>query len=188
LVKGANEAPGYGLYSYLLLGSRATDDSTRDRYFNAIQSYLDTVEQVEKLLFYLPQDRLNVTYLPIEVAANSAPTADWLIEHYDYARARSFLDMLPGNLREGPYFISALKPLSSGGPVDHYLFQDLSGVPSDIDSLWVREFLDQAAQERYWKPPTAELFVLRMRTTIGVLAEGLPEVRESLGDWIAWLH
>jgi hypothetical protein len=188
LVKGANEVPGYGLYSYLLLGSRAATESTRDRYRKTIQSYLDTVEQVERLLYYLPPNRLNVAYLPIEVAPSSAPTADWLIDNYDYARARSFLDVLPGNLREGPYFISALKRLSSSSPVDHYLFQDLSGVPSDIDFLWVREFLNQAAQERYWNPPTAELFVLRMRTTIGVLAEGLPEVQQSLGAWIAWLH
>jgi hypothetical protein len=59
---------------------------------------------------------------------------------------------------------------------------------SDIISWWVREFLNQAAQERYWEPRTAELFALKIRTTIGVLAEGLPDVQKALTDWVSWLH
>ena len=190
LVKGASEAAGYGLYSYLLLGSRPTA-SSRERYLKALQAYLNSIEKVTKLQAYFPHGRLNIAYLPIEVPAKSEPSADWLIDKYDFARARLLLDALPGNLRDGPYIISVLKPLGSGSKGDHYLFQDLSGVPAkngDIVSWWVREFLNQAAQEHYWEPRTAGLLVLKLRTTIGVLAEGLPDVQKSLGDWISWLH
>jgi hypothetical protein len=190
LVKGKNETAGYGLYSYLLLGLHPSA-SNREPCLKAIEAYLGAIEEVTKLEDYFPRGKLNVAYLPIEVAPVSKPSADWLIEHYDYARARALLDVLPGNLREGPYIVSVLEPLGSGSPVSHYLFQDLSAVPtknSDLVSWWVREFLSQAAQERYWEPRTAELFVLKIRTTIGALAVGLPEVQKALDGWISWVH
>jgi len=189
LVKGSTEVAGYGLYSYLLLGSHP-DSSNRERYLKVIGAYLSMVDEVAKLEPYFRPGQLNIAYLPVEASPDPNPSADWLLEHYDYARARALLDVLPGNLREGPYIISALAPLQSVSP-GQYLFQDLSAVPakdSDLASWWVREFLSQAAQEHYWEPKTTELFALKMRTTIAVLAVGFPEVQKALDGLISWTH
>jgi hypothetical protein len=112
------------------------------------------------------------------------------VDHYDYARARVLLDSLPGDLREGPYLVSVLKPLASTAPRE-YLFQNLSFVPDDDDKLisyWVREFLAQAAQERFWEPRTLDSFVLKLRTTIAVLSFGLQPVQKGLESWVSWIH
>ncbi|SRR6266849_2398861 len=190
LVKGKKETEGYGLYSYLLLGARPVD-SNRNRYVKTIEAYLGTIEEVSALEDYIQRSKLNVAYLPLQVAPTSKPSADWILEHYDYARARALLDLLPGNLREGPYIISVLKPLGSGGPSNQHLFQDLSSIlPKDNDLAfwWVREFLNQAAQERFWEPKTADLMVLKLRTTIAALATALPDVRKGLDSWISWVQ
>ena len=121
----------------------------------------------------------------------SKPSAEWVLDHYDYARARALLDLVPRTSREGPYIVSVLKPLGSGDSISQYLFQDFSAVPagnSDLISWWVREFLNQAAQERFWEPRTAESLVLRLRTTLAILATGFPMVQEGLNSWITWIH
>ena len=116
-------------------------------------------------------------------------SAEWLLQHYDYARARVFLRLLPGNLRGGPYIVSTLKPLGLGGDLpDRYLVQDLSSVPPHLVGSWIREFMNQAAQERFWEPKTAAQLTLKLRMTIGILAEGVPEVYASLQQLIAWVH
>jgi hypothetical protein len=187
LVKGAKEASGYGLYSYLLLGSRPTD-ATRDRYLKTLQAYLGIINDISDLEDYVTaHEALNITYLPVGVAPEHSPTAVWLLEHYDYARARVYLDLLPGSAKDGIYLVSCSKALS-GGSNPPYLFQDLSTVPvapEDLVSPWVKEFLNQAAQQQFWEPRTMENLVLKLRTTIAVLAIGLPDVQNALHKWIA---
>ena len=53
---------------------------------------------------------------------------------------------------------------------------------------WVREFLNQAAQERFWEERTGQQLALKLRLTIGILGVGLPEVRKALDTWIAWVR
>jgi len=189
LLKGQNEAAGFGLYSYLLLGAPPIA-SNRERYTKCVESYLASIENVIELQSYFPKSKLNIAYLPLQTSPPAKPSADWFLEHYDYARARALLDLLPGSHRDGPYIVSVLHPLSPGSGVDQYLFQDLSSVPprGDLVSWWVREFLNQAAQERFWEPRTAQQFALKMRTTISALAVGLPDVKKSLDGWVAWIH
>jgi hypothetical protein len=189
LVKGMQEQKGYGLYSYLLFGS-APEASSRGRYLEAINAYLTTINSVDDLRDYVPASKLNVTYLPIKVPSLPYPTAAWILENYDFARARAILDELPGNYHAGLYLVSALQPLTdTQTKTDHYLIQDLTTVPNKPPELilwWVREFLNQAAQERFWNTKNAELLELRLRTTISVIAVGLPEVQEQLSNWIKW--
>jgi hypothetical protein len=180
------EAQGYGLYSYLLFGS-PPDDSSRERYLKAIEAYLQLIPTVIELEKYLPLTELNVTYLPIRETTPKTVSAKWVLEHYNYGRARVLLKTLPGTYRDGPYIVSLLKPLSGIQSLSgQYLYQNLSSVPPDLVSAWEKEFLNQAAQERFWEGRSAENLVLRLRTTIGVLAIGLPEVRKSLDQWVAW--
>ena len=190
LEKGQKEEAGYGLYSYILLGGPPTD-SSRARYLCAIDAYLALLLPLEDLQDSVDRSKLNVTYLPVRTAVPPQVTSQWLLDNYDFARARVLLDLLPGDHREGPYIVSSASPLSRSGALNsRYLYQNLSTVPvdpKDLVSWWVREFENQAAQERFWSPSAAENLALRMRTTISVLATGLPEVQKQVSSWVAWV-
>jgi hypothetical protein len=181
LVGAQTEESGYGLYSYLVLGS-PPDDNSRDRYRQAIEAYVGLVPDIQQLGRLIERRELNVTYLPLTLPPPGGPVAlDWALDHYDYVRARALLRRLPGDYREGPYLISSLEPLTgkTAAPA-RYLFQDLSRVPPRLTTLWVKEFLNQAAQERFWEESTARALALKLRTTIAVLTVSLPAVRETL--------
>lgn len=191
LVRGKAEEDGYGLYSYLLFGSRPSDSTSRQRYCKAIEAYLNLINDIGIMEEYYENNELNITYLPVDSAPTTTISVDWVLEHYDYGRARALLNAIPGDLRNGPYFISTLEPLSGRTVLlGQYLYQNLSAVPADANliPLWVKAFLNQAAQERFWEENRAEMFTLELRTTISILAEGLPEVRRALEDWIAWFN
>lgn len=197
LVSGEPETKGYGLYSYLLFGSRPTAAS-RERYLKAIEEYLKFPDLTRLQTSNLPYRTLNIIYLPIKVRpeppildqladARYSEVAEWMLKQYDYERARVLLKDLSGTHREGPYFISVLTPPSGNTLSPPYLRQDQSSVPPHLVSLWADEFLNQAAQEQFWQERTAAQLVLKLRTSIGILAIGLPEVRKALDDWIAWV-
>jgi hypothetical protein len=189
LVPPEPEDPTYGLSSYVLFGSRPTKED-RPRYLGVLQAYLDRINDIAKLGTQISHSKLNMTYLPQESKPPDSADAGWLADHYDYARARLLLDALPGDRRDGIFLVSSLKPLSgSSGPP--YLLQDLTVVPTDppeLISWWMREFLNQTSQERFWEPKTGELMALKLRTTISVIAAGLPDVQKSISSWITWIH
>ena len=184
LPPGQSEAAGYGLYSYLLLGAPPSE-SSRDRYLKAIDAYLTLVPDVADLEQYVPRRELNIFYMPVRSVPPPPVTAQWVLDNYDYARARSLLRAVPGPNRDGPYILAAFKP--PGGTGGQYLFQDLSSVPPHLAASWVREFLNQAAQERFWEEKTAVQVAQRLRVTVGIMGAGLPEVRKSLDSWITWV-
>lgn len=186
LQKGEKEKEGYGLYSYLLLGSRP-NDATRERYIKAIDAYLRLIPDITSLEEAIPLRELNVAYVPITTSPpERGVSTEWVLNNYDYVRARALLRGLPGELRDGPYIVSFLKPHgASATPSRPYLYQDLSSVPPSLVELWLKEFLNQAAQERFWEGRTTAQLALKLRTTIGILAMGLPEVRKALDSWIS---
>ena len=59
-------------------------------------------------------------------------------------------------------------------------------MPPHLAASWVKEFLNQAAQERFWDERTGARLALKLRVTVSVLGEGLPEVRKALDGWISW--
>jgi hypothetical protein len=187
LISGRTEETGYGLYSYLLLGSPPADAS-RERYRRAIEAYVGLIPDITGLEQYVTRRELNVTYLPLTRLPPAGPIPlNWALEHYDYARARVLLGRLPGDYRDGPYLISSLGPLTATtASPPRYLFQDLSRTPAPLVTLWVKEFLNQAAQERFWEEPTARSLALKLRTTIAILAVNLPDLGKTLENTIAW--
>jgi len=192
------ETNGYGLYSYLLLGSPPTA-ATRERYLKAVEEYLRFPDLTQLETFNIPHRTLNITYLPLKVPPERPvldqladerynEVAEWMLKQYDYERARVLLRGLPGTHREGPYIVSILKPPTWNSSLSPpYLYQDQSSVPPHLVSLWAKEFLNQAAQEQFWQERTAVQLVLKLRTAIGILATALPEVRKALDDWVAWV-
>lgn len=188
LVETQTEAPGYGLYSYLLFGSPPSNDIVRKRYLQAITDYVNIIVDISELGKYIPRQELNITYLPLNLPPPHSPSAEWILDHYNYARARYLLRTLQGSLRDGPYIISTLKPLSTFKTTpDKYLFQDMSSVPPYLISSWVKEFINQAAKERYWEEETTRQLVLTLRNAIGIMASGVSEVQKALKENIAWL-
>jgi hypothetical protein len=186
LQKGFPETPGYGLYSYILFGATPTG-ATKERYLRTIDAYLN-IPQIATLEEYLPTCKLNITYLPLTDPPHSKPEAEWILNHYDYARARILLQALSGTHRTGPYIVSTYKPLSGVTKLSgQYLYQDLSSAPAPIVTLWIKEFLTQTEQERFWEERTAMHCVLEIRKAIGIAAEGLPEVKKSLSTVINWI-
>jgi hypothetical protein len=187
LAAGGREAEGYGLYSYLLLGAPPTA-GTRDRHLKAMEAFWSVLPAITALEQYVPKAQLNVAYVPVRSAPGGNVSVEWLLDNYDYARARSLLRLLPGSNRDGPYLVSTLQPLGGGGAAvpGQYLFQDLSSVPPHLAASWVKEFLNQAAQDRFWDERTGARLALKLRVTVGILGEGLPEVKKALDTWISW--
>lgn len=201
LVDHQPEEAGYGLYSYLLFGSPPTPAS-RDRSLATIAAYLDFISRREDLEEYVPRAQLNITYLflteaPPPVVANlragdlpaggdMAP-AEWVLDHYDYARARAVLHAIPGAHVEGPYIVSALAPLTGAraAPGGH-LEQDLSHVPPEFAAAWVKTFLAQSAQPNTWGSGALQQAALTLRQTLSVAADKWPPIQHALEKWITW--
>jgi hypothetical protein len=191
------EERGFGLFSYILLGSRP-NTGNRERYLKTLEEYLRFPDIARFEIFNAPRRTLNITYLPtiglpgkdiLDRLADEhyRETAEWMLKRYDYERARLLLRGLPGNSRDGPYIVSFLRPPNwSDAPSRPYLYQDQSSMPPELASLWMKEFLNQAAQEKFWEARTAAQFALKLRTSLRVIATGLPEVRKALDEWIAW--
>ncbi len=107
LVAGGREAEGYGLYSYLLLGA-PPDSGARERYLKAIEAFWAVVPDIAALEQYVPRAELNVAYVPVKSAPGATVAAGWVLDSYDFARARSLLRYVPGAHCDGPYLLSVL--------------------------------------------------------------------------------
>ncbi len=184
LIKGRSERKGYGLYSYLLVAVPPVGPD-KERVQKFIQTYLDQILAVKALESYFKSSQLNLTYLPVDSEPPDKVTVDWVLDHYDYARAQFLLASFPEKHGSGPFIVSALHPLAGQGTVmGHYVFEDLSSVPPSAIQFWIQQFMSQTAQERFWQPNTLDTVALRLRTAISIAAAGLPDARNAVASWI----
>jgi len=124
---------------------------------------------------------LHAALTELSQALSRVPNAETVIADYDFARAQVFLQRLSGPHADGPYIVSTPQPLSQYSRLpDERLYQDLSTVPPRLVRLWIREFILQARQERFWVVRGREQFVIRLRTTLGQGADVLPEVDSAI--------
>lgn len=192
LPTGQNEESGYGLYSYLLFGTQPTE-GTRERYLAAIRAYVETIETVEKLRTQFSKRELNITYLPVtEEPASDKPPAEWLLDHYDFARAIKLLGAFPQAGGLGPYLFSTLEPASRLAAENKNvacpcLFQNLTTVEPSIMVLWIHEFKKQAEQEEFWRQDTRETAMLKLRNAIALGASALDATKKSAEEWTSLL-
>jgi len=204
LLSGDHEKSGYGLYSYLLWSNNPSEQD-RKRFLTVIAAFLSIprakVEegsemavdseghQVAAAESVKPQN-MNVAYIPVTAVPPAQVTADWVLDHYDVARARILLARVPKSPHGGPYIVSALRPLRANlAAGEHCLFQDLSS-PSITDDLayqWIQLFQSQAAQQEFWKPNMMASFTLTVRDQIGSLADKIPAAKAGLALWIQWI-
>jgi hypothetical protein len=184
LLAGQSEAPGYGLYSYLLFGERPGAES-RARYASVLEAFLRIPDAQELQRDGSQPWQLNITYLLLETAAPVAlrdlhrtdppidmqSAVDWILQHYDYARARRILASMPGEHLSGPYLVSSKVPWSARTMDSPCLWQDLSSITPRLASVWMVEFRRQAAKERYWqRPDDLRAWALELRQAIARVA------------------
>jgi hypothetical protein len=179
------EPTGYGQYSYVLFSATPKDAGQKDLYKAILSSLLQQVPATAELAKYLEPARLNGLFVPVRDAPIPNVNADWLLEHYDYTRASALLSRVPGARPSGIYLVSGFVPLLSPQAKGPYLVQDLSGIPLNLVSTWVRTFVNQAAQVRFWEPSSAAELVLRLRLSLSVLAVGVPQIQEAVKNWIS---
>jgi hypothetical protein len=179
---GKPENSGYGLYSYVLFGE-PPNAGNRDLYRAILSAFLSMQEVRRYEEENQQRSSLNVTYLPLEDLPPADAAVDWLLDHYDYARAQIILSRLMNRIA-GPYIISYNAPLSAASSVDggRLLVEDLSGVPPDLAFLWMNEFTAQAGRPQYWDKPAVRNLMLTLRTQVAVAARAFEDVRAANTD------
>lgn len=191
LRSGNREEPGYGLYSYLLLPAQspfASAPKLPELYLNALKVYASIADSVQCLeRSGIPHSDLNMTYMPVmRLPSEDRPTPEWLLENYDFARARAILKLFHIDLEKntGPFIVSGLSPLAGDKFTGNYLFQDLSASygQSQLTLGWVKAFMNQAAQVSRWEPKNTERLALQLKIVIRQL--GIQP--NALNDCIRW--
>jgi hypothetical protein len=197
LLGNANEESGFGLYSYLLLGSAPASDAMKQQYLSVIEEYLKLLAEVGSLEGAgLPKNELNITYLLLtDRPVVAQPTPAWVLDHYNFPRAKALLAIAGrSDLLTGPYLISSLVPMSHlAAPPAHLLLQDMSYCTSDVAASWIEEFERRAGRADFWKDDTRNQAILDLRTFVSNAAGGLATVGQSTADfknlaagWITW--
>ena len=74
LLPGESEAPGYGLYSYLLLSAPPMNDEENARYVKMLEAYLLLLQDLDEYLGkHVRPSQLNATYIPLKRDACARP-------------------------------------------------------------------------------------------------------------------
>lgn len=189
LLPNQHEEPGYGLYSYALL-THPPQDSELPKY-RAFLTALVGLPTAKDVAMYVQIARINITYFPLTSSPDNwdALTAngrvDYVLAHYDYARGAAMLASLPGSIGTGPVITSVLKPLSYDSAPHPVLVQDLSTAQPVLMADYVKEFVDQAAQDHFWEEKTLQAFSLKLRNFLETAAIGLGMSKDAVHGWIS---
>jgi hypothetical protein len=184
LTASQSEPDGFGLYSYILFGSRPAS-ADRDRYIAILDAALRLLKPTNDLVGKIKPFQLNSTWLPVTSLPASDPDSKWLVDNYDYTSAAVFLARAGIKNPDAIYILSVRSPLSKAAPTPPFLKQDLSHVPADLASTWVTLFINQAAQERFWDSNTFAGVVAKMRLAIALTAQGVPNIETAMATWLS---
>jgi hypothetical protein len=189
LTRGSDELPGFSLYSYFLLGSRPTP-STRPRYLMAIAAFLQRVPTVGTLIEAgFEPEGLNVTYIPVLEPPPAGFDEQWVLDNYDFERARFLLASFAGRHHRGPYIFSVESPLDGpGSPAGRHLKQDLSSCSTRLLDAWITVYLDQASRRDFDRPDRMQSFRVGVRDGIARAAEHVQGVTVAIADLTAWIN
>jgi hypothetical protein len=198
LLPGKKESAGYGLYSYLLL-VKAVDDQIREQQLSTIMQIMSmpSIKALESVMG--SKKSINITYLPViknppgtvtnklEKKPELRTAAEWVLENYDYAHAAAKLSAIQEESGDGPMFYSALVPLIPSDKLsqENHLWLNISHLvsPEDIE-LWVKEFIIQTQQERFWESRSISILGLKLRMILSSMGYELPKVIKAL-NWLS---
>ena len=173
------EPEGAGLYNYLLISSPANQPliGSALRAWLALNPPIATLRDVLK-----PGEPISLA-LPILEKPATTPNPAWILQHYDFPRARTLLAKALPNGKPGIYILSSLQPLSKSRPP--YLIEDLSAATPALAAQWVEAFINEAAQEHSWNTSSLASLADQLRATLLALD---PNLRlPLLLKWIALL-
>ncbi len=183
------EETGFGLYSYLLFEVPPTAE-TREKYQALLAAFLQKVSPFADIEEFVERKYLNVTYVPVtDIAPEDFETreveqqVDWVLSHYNYARARVLLAAIAQKQSNGPFVYSVQNPLYLGTTPAYFLLQDFSRAPAHLSGLWLDQFIRQAAKDEFWEKDRLFGFVVNLRTAVAVLGSGVKTVSRSLDWW-----
>ncbi|MBV9505780.1 MAG: hypothetical protein JO323_12325 [Acidobacteriia bacterium] len=186
LLPGEKEEETYGLYSYMLLGSRVTD-ANKKRYQTFLNAFALTVAAYERLKEQRSPQQLNMVYFPCLKRPPETITGNALLEIYDFDRSLRLLEGLHRpHSGDGPYIVSFPRPFEAAMRAgDKPLFEDLSTVPESMIKPWVDQFRIQTAQED-WTRGNLGGVALRIRTYIEITANAYPEILKSIQSLVSF--
>ena len=198
LVGTENEQSGFGLYSYLLFSSAPITDTEKQRDLAVLKVFIEGMNDVAEFESYKPKADLNVTYLlVVEHPQQSVPSPEWVLSKYNFVRAQVLLGILGRSghdVRQGPYVVSATKPLSHLTEIpEPHLWQDMSSVSPTVAASWEKEFITRASRKEFWAPDTRNQALLDLRTFIANAANattmasgGMGEFKKLLLECVSW--
>jgi hypothetical protein len=187
LPRGANEPKNAGAYTYFLL---PIDEAGvhRDRVLGVIERILRAVSPESELIAAGTRtSKINVYQFPVltsapDSAKTTAELARWVLDHYDYSRARTILQTLQRPSTTPPLLISSLEPLSQNTdvPITPLLAQRLDLDDDDTLLLWVDQFIAVSANRAEWNVAHFNEVVLSMREFANKLAASGKDVPSSI--------
>jgi hypothetical protein len=184
LLPGEVEAPGFGLYSYLLFSAPPKGSEEKARYLKTIEASLLVLQEVDDYLGrHVPPSKLNATYIPVKKAPDRGGSdtqwAENVLAVYDYTAAQILLNRVQQAHRQGPNLLSVLKRPSDAGTSAH-LWEDFTGLVPELAWERIRLFTYLAAQERSWSEDSLQRFGLKLRNLIAVGGKVTPDVMKGL--------
>lgn len=182
---------GYGLYSYVLIDHRPSDEE-RARFRAFFVALLARPTAKSLVAAGVLVSRINITELLVSTAPDESrlqkltaeEQSDWAIDHYDYGRSAAILACLPGSTGEGPVIVSLLEPVDVTKTPHPVLIQDLSHAQAPMMNSYVAEFVLQASRDQFWNQRALEQLSLQLRNLMEVAATGLGMSREAVESWL----
>jgi len=187
LLRNQKEESGYGLYSYALL-THPPQESELPKYRAFVKAFVK-LQRVSDLRKYLPRARINITYLPVTSIPSERKQSsldqqtDYIISHYDYARAAAILASMPQQAGSGPVIISVLTPVRVDRNPHPVLVMDLTTAQPALMTAYVQLFCDKAAQDHFWNARTLEEFGVKLNNLLVTTATGLGLSATAVKYW-----
>lgn len=156
-----------------------------------LSAFLRKVSTAASVEAYLERKYLNVTYIPVK---NNPPRTlhrmglllqvEWILQNYNYDRARVLLAIFTQETSGGPYIYSRQNPVYLRDLQDtHTILQDMAQAPASLCGLWLDKFIKQAAREEFWQEDRLFAFTVSLRTAVANLGSGVETVSQSMDWW-----
>src|SRR4029453_569044 len=147
---------------------------TRALYTAVVTALSTNAISTSAALTYIPPPNINLLLIPVLGTPIKDVSPDWILQHYDYARAAVWLASVSGDWPRGTiYLVSARAPLGNNASLR--ITMDLSSVSVNVVDEWVRVFLSQTAKEESWASNAKERLVLQIANTVTILSDTLSQ-------------
>lgn len=182
--------PGFGTYSYLLLGERI-DPAQHENRKIVVAAFLRMLEELSQSDSRSRDRLVNLTMIPVTSAPPpvvlESPGRDeaweWLIANFNYRRAQEILDAAAREHGTGPFIVSSRQ--SPNG--EETFVQDLTAAHGAAAERWVRLHVFLTTQERDWNRTEFRSYAVKTINALSVFAEAVPEAIQGVSTAVTWI-